>query len=281
MLKFFHANDHFVFLKPNSRSTIRMQFVPLKQTARHCSVVLSNSELGDMVFSVTGSVNKPLPILPETVQQHHYTVVNSETRTLHLSAIANSDFKEDIIIRNCNVSLENALLELSKWELDENTTKRNLLRESLHYAALSHGFSKLHVNDFLEISTTGPDEVIVFSVEGSDSKHFRIPHQVNVPISGPGELLMLYMWYWVGACGAGCVRRWVRAATCGTGCIRHWVQACGTGWVGAALGGWVGAALGGWVGAALGGCMRHWVHACGTGWVGVALGGCMRAALGV
>lgn len=168
-----------------------MQFVPLKLATRHCSVVLSNSELGDVVFSVTAFVNKPVPILPETKRQHRSTVVNSETRTLHLNTTSNLDFKEDIIIRNCNVSLENALLELSKWELDENDAKRSLLTESLHYAALSHGFSKLHVSDFLEISKSGSEETIVFSVERSDDRHFNMPTQVKVPTSGVGTYVLL------------------------------------------------------------------------------------------
>ena len=183
-LKSFHVNNHSVCLKPNSQSVITMQFIPLKLAMRHCSVVLSNPNLGDIVCSVTGVVNKPIPLLPETVHQHRCTVVNSETRTLHLSATTDVDFIEDIIIHDCNIALENALLEVSKWELDERDVRRSLLTESLHYAALSRGFSQLHVTDFLEISKTGSEETIVFSIEKSGDRHFNIPSQVNVPTSG-------------------------------------------------------------------------------------------------
>lgn len=164
-----------------------MKFVPLKLSPRHCSVVLANSDLGDIVLSVTAFVNKPVPILPEALQQHHSTVVDLETRTLHLNTASNLEVEENIIIRNCNISLENALLEVSKWELDEQDVKRTLLAESLHYAALSYGFTKLHLNDFLEIWNSGPEETIVFSVESSNQKQFTMPKQVNVPTAGTGR----------------------------------------------------------------------------------------------
>lgn len=192
-LKSFHANNRSICLKPNSRSVITMQFIPLKLAVRNCFVVLSNPNLGDIVCSVSGLVNKPVPILPETVHQHCCTLVNPETSTLHLSTTTNVDFEEDIIIHDCNVALETALLELSKWELDECHIRRSLLTESLHYAALSHGFSQLHVADFLEISTTGSEETIVFSIEKSgDDRHFTMPSQVNVPTSGACKILTIF-----------------------------------------------------------------------------------------
>lgn len=151
-------------------------------------MVLSNLELGDVVFSVTASVNKPIPMLPESLLKHQSAMVNLETRTLHLITAPNIELLQDITLWSCNFPLENALLEISKWELNEHDLKRRLLTESLHYAALSSGVSKLHINDFLEVCSTGSTETIVFSVEGSDDKHFTLPSQVNVPTTSAGNL---------------------------------------------------------------------------------------------
>lgn len=180
-LKLFHSKDELIDLDPGSLTVITIQFVPLKLVARHCSVVLSNPDLGDVVLSITARVNKPLPTLPETLHSHHSTIVNSETRTLHLNTTATSTLREDIVIRNSNLALEKALLEISKWELSDSDLKRRLLTESLHYAALSSGVSKLQIDDFLRICQDESEESVAFTIEGSDDKHFILPNLVNVP----------------------------------------------------------------------------------------------------
>lgn len=188
----FHSDKELINLDHGSSSDITIQFVPLKLNTRHCCVVLSDKGVGDIVFSITGVVNKPLPLLPETLHSNHFTVVNSETRTLHLSATANSTVNESLIIRNPNLSLENALLEITKWKMNENDLKRRLLTESLRYAALSNGVSSLQQKNFLD---TCNETALIFNVEGSDNTHFIFPGHVKVPIVITG-ICNKYCCYW-------------------------------------------------------------------------------------
>ena len=181
----FHSNNESIDLDPDSSTVISIQFVPLKLNSRHCSIVLTNPELGDVVLSIIALVNKPLPMLPETLHHHHSTVMNSETNTLHLNTTVNSNVEEEIVMHISNSSLENALLEICKWEIGDNDLKRRLLAASLHYATLSSGVYKLQVNDFLEISQDGAEETVVFTIESSN-KHFILPDHVNIPTAITG-----------------------------------------------------------------------------------------------
>ena len=192
-LNFFHCNDSVVEIDSDVSTAITIQFIPLKQMGRYCSVVLSNSEFGDLVLSICASVNQPQPTLPEIMHPNPSTVINMESRTLHLNATTNLAVKENIVIQNSNVSLEKALLEISKWGLCEDDSKNQLVMESLHYAALACGISKLHIGNCLNVSSNKFEEAVVFTVNGSDNKHFIFPEQVSVPTSITGIELSIFL----------------------------------------------------------------------------------------
>ena len=174
-------------LCPTSSTSVTIQFVPLKPNARHCSVVLSSPHLGDLVLSVCALVDPPQPILPEMLHSNPSTVINVESKTLHLNTTIKSAVKESILIRNSNICLEEALLEISKWGLNERDLKNELLSDSLHYAALAHGISRLDIGNCLNVSSNELEEAVVFTVSGSDNQHFIFPEQVSAPTSTPGN----------------------------------------------------------------------------------------------
>ena len=175
-----------ITLDPGSSHSITVCFVPLKLQGRHCCVVASSKELGDVVFSITAIVNSPIPLLPETLRSNHYTFINSDTRTLHLSATTETILKESIVIHNSNLSLENALLEISKSKLTDTYVKSRLLTESLHYAALSNGVANPQQMAFLETCNEADTELLLFRIEGSDDQHFIFPDHIKVPIAIEG-----------------------------------------------------------------------------------------------
>ena len=186
-INLFHCKDKYIKLVPGASNMIAVIFVPLKLNPRHCSIVLFNSELGDIVLSISALVNHPIPLLPNTLHRHHHTVVNPETRTLHLNTVANSNVIEDIVLKSLNLAFEDALLEISKWKLNEHELNHRLLTGSLRYAALSSGISHLCLDDCVNFSNIGSEEFIVFTVEGSDNEHFILPKEVKVPTNVKGK----------------------------------------------------------------------------------------------
>lgn len=185
------AVQSWLYLEPGHTVVLTLKFLPLKLEPRHCAIVLKNKELGDIILSVYATVKHPKPIVPECKCLNSSTVVNTQTRTLHLKAHAGQRMDEEIIIHSNNVAFENAMLEISKWDMSSVELKRRILSKSLKYAALSTAIdtlgmdeeSKEHKHQLLEGC-----ERIVFSVEGSDTKHFQFPKEVSLSASNKGKV---------------------------------------------------------------------------------------------
>lgn len=189
-LKLFHCYDNLITVDlDNSAIMITVHFVPLRFHTRHCFLVLSNPQCGDVVISIAAKVNKPLPSLPKPLHCNSSTFINTETRTIHFNTFADAlNFAEDIVLPHSNLLLEAALMEISKWELSENELKIRLLTESLQFATLSSKFSKTHVADCVNISSGQ----LVFSIEG-DNDHFILPEILDVPAYPKGGFTMILL----------------------------------------------------------------------------------------
>ena len=182
------ANQSTIFLESGYTASLVLKFVPLKLIPRHCAVTLKNKELGDIVLSVYATVTSPKPSVPESRYLNSSTVVNTQTRTLHLKAHAGQSIEEEIIFSRSNVAFENALLEVSKWSMSQKEIKQRLLSESFKYAILSTAITVLGNDNELQNHQLEKCEKIVFSIKGSDNKHFCFPREVCLLASSKGNL---------------------------------------------------------------------------------------------
>ena len=179
-----------VHLEPGDPKSIVMKFVPLKRESRRCFIVLSNIELGDLVLSVSASVKHPQPILPQSNCLSSFTIVNPQTKTLHLKVHAGQSVEEEIVINSSNIAFENAILEISKWEMSGEELRRRQLTESLRYAALTTAIATLGLDNKVKTykdDQSGESEVLFFSVHGSDMEHFSLPEEIAVPANNNGN----------------------------------------------------------------------------------------------
>ena len=193
MHMFYLADQSRIHLEPGSSAVLILKFVPLTQKPRHCAVILKNKELGDIILSVFATVKDPTPIVPETRFLNSSTVVNSQTRTLHLKAYAGQTVEEEIIIDQNNVAFENAMHEICKWDMSPLEIKQRHLSESFKYAMLSTAIAALGMDskpstckDWLPEGR----ERITFSVEGSDNEHFTHPEEISLPVNSGGKYWM-------------------------------------------------------------------------------------------
>ena len=177
------TNQNKIFLEPGHTTSLSLKFVPLKLMPRHCAIILKNKKLGDIVLSVYVTVSLPNPSVPETRYLNSSTVVNTQTRTLHLKAHAGQIIEEEIIISSNNVAFENALLEISKWNMSQLETKQRIVSESFKYAILSTANMVLGRDD----DQLEGHENIVFSVEGSDNKYFSFPTEIYLLANSKGK----------------------------------------------------------------------------------------------
>ena len=191
------TNQSKIFLEPGCTTSLVLKYVPLKLLPRHCTVALKNKELGDVVLSVYATVSLPKPSIPESRYLNSSTVVNTQTRTLHLKAHAGQTIEEEIIISSNNVAFENALLEVSKWNMSQMEIKQRTVSESFKYAVLSTAKAVLGGDDVLQNHQLEGQEKIVFSIEGSDSEHFCFPEEVCLLANSKGKVSKASVLAWM------------------------------------------------------------------------------------
>ena len=184
------ANQDRIFLEPGYTISLVLKFVPLKLMPRHCAITLKNKKLGDIVLSVYATVSLPKPSIPESRYLNSSTVVNSQTRTLHLKAHAGQTIEEEIIISTNNVALDNALLEISKWSMTQTEIKQRIVSESFKHVILSTAKMVLQgKDDELQNHQLEDQDKIVYSIDGSDNKHFCFPGEVCLLANNKGKSL--------------------------------------------------------------------------------------------
>lgn len=189
-LPYTESGGQLVCLEPGEAEPILMKFVALKQDSRRCFIVLSNKDLGDLVLSINAVVKHPQPMLPHSNCLSSFTVINPQTKTLHLKVHAGQCVQEEIVIDSNNIAFENAILEISKWEMPEAELRRRQLTESLRYAALTTAISTLGLGNELKMcedEKSVDSDVLCFSVHGSDTEHFSLPDKIAVPAKNNGS----------------------------------------------------------------------------------------------
>lgn len=182
-MKVFNPHAHQVYLEPGLPATLMVTFVPLKMEPRHCSVVLQNEDLGEMIISVRATVKLPFPTLPKISGTNSQFFVNPNTQTLHLKAYAGETVEEDLILSSENASLESALLEICQWGMSDVELKRRMLTDSLKYAALASAMECLGLEKkFMTATGTIHEDMnkLVFRVDGAN-ENFQLPESVAVP----------------------------------------------------------------------------------------------------
>lgn len=179
-------------MQPGKSIQIQLQFVPVKMEPRHCAVMITNNKIGEIVLSVTAQVKLPYPFVPQSRLLDPHTVINKNTKTVHLKAHAGQKVHEEIVVQSRNGAFEKALLELSKWDMSSAELKRRLLGQSLQHAALSAAVATLGLHDEPKTyrdDLTEDSDKLVFAVQGGN-EYFGLPEVIAVPGSQRGTAIL-------------------------------------------------------------------------------------------
>ena len=194
-MQLFNSPVRTVHLEPHQPIPITIQFVPLKMEPRHCAVVLSHHDLGEIVLSITASVKLPYPIVPQSNLLNPHTIVNKQSKTVHLKVHAGQAVEEEVVIASRNPSFEKAVLEISKWGMSPTELKHRVLSESLHYAALSTAIATLRLDKkpmtYKDSLSEEPD-CLTFKVNGNNA-YFSLPSVISVPQKGSAVLPVKFL----------------------------------------------------------------------------------------
>ena len=190
-MRVFHCATSSLPLSPDQPSTLPIDFTPLKMEQRHCAVLLSCEELGQIVVSIIAIVKLPRPIVPLSPLINKHSVIDTQSRALHLKVHAGQEIKEELVITSTNPALEQALLDVSIWGMDETELRRRFLSESLRFAALTTAIETLdlapHPNT--RNQKTDSNDVLVFSVTGSN-EYFILPDEISIPTVGSSSAVL-------------------------------------------------------------------------------------------
>ena len=169
---------------------IRLQFVGLKLGFHQCYIIVTNSEQYDIVLSATAEVKEPLPMLPSIAFKSQHTTVNLETKTIHLNTVIGETIEEHFIVQSRNEAFEDALIQMSKWEMSERDLNQHLRTGTLKFATLSCKFSKLFGEDLVHNIS---EDIVTFTTENNSSENFHLPSILNVPTHGMVCYICSYM----------------------------------------------------------------------------------------
>ncbi len=188
-MQLFNSPVDTVHLVPGRKTQLSIQFVPIKMEPRYCTVVLSNVEIGEIVLSIAALVKLPYPLVPRVTLADPHTIVNEQSRTVHLKAHSGQSIREEIVVPSRNPAFERAVLEISRWGMTETELKHRTLSESLACAALTTAVSMLGLNDqlksYTDNLTPGLSDQIAFKIEGAD-EFFSLPEAISVPAQQNG-----------------------------------------------------------------------------------------------
>ena len=184
----FNSQADRVYLEPSLPTTLTLTFVPLKMERRHCTIVLHNDDIGDIILSIRATVQLPLPTLPQTRGTDSRFFINVETQTLHLKAYAGETINEELLVISENESLQKALLEVCRWGMSEVELKRRMLTDSMKHAALTTAMRCLELEEKTPEATDDIAEdldKLVFRVDGANEL-FKLPDTIAVPAGKGG-----------------------------------------------------------------------------------------------
>lgn len=179
-MKLFHTHFTTIALQPNQQMDIEVEYIPLKMFPRHCSIILHNEKLGDLVFVICTTVNLPLPSL--SVSQSPNTVVDQYTKTIHMKTVLGDSIQEVININVNNESFESAVQRLGEWEMSPEERKRLLTTGSVGYVSLLGAVKALNLESKHKTHTdclTDEDSCLHFDVS-CDSEYLKVPETVSV-----------------------------------------------------------------------------------------------------
>ncbi|XP_034145586.1 cilia- and flagella-associated protein 47 [Esox lucius] len=188
------VNDFFstvrsVFLTAGQTDTINMLYLPFRPGTRHCSVLLVNQQVGELVYLVKGTADLPLPSPLTMKPSPHIVHMNSATSggaqplpRVSLRCGMGSTLDEVVCVPLVNGLWERALATVGE--------QRRSLTHTLDSSSIRAGVATVALPASQALHVHGPaqSQVVEYSVEVSLPEHFLVPDTVSVPVAGDARV---------------------------------------------------------------------------------------------
>ncbi|XP_063101752.1 cilia- and flagella-associated protein 47 isoform X3 [Cavia porcellus] len=190
----FFCSVHAVFLKGNESASLEIYYLPFGVHTRYCAIILSNQEVGELIYILQGNGLVPLPSsflstepsspidFNSSLEEEH----NKDHPILYLKCKLCQTLEVSLKLPLTNEAKEKALAfaaqrEMSTIEYERRLITGTLESSSIRVAVALLGLTKIEALMLFHMSKLKKPKFILFRTELSLPEHFVIPPKIYLP----------------------------------------------------------------------------------------------------
>ncbi|XP_049985737.1 cilia- and flagella-associated protein 47 isoform X2 [Alexandromys fortis] len=182
------------FLEAKGSSSLEIYYLPFDMHVRYCAVILSNKEIGDLIYIVEGkgliplpsnfhSMKPPSPIDYSISLEEEY---NKEDPVLYLGCKPYQILDVDLKVPLTNEAKEKALAfaaqqQMSTLEYERRAITGTLESSTIRVAIALLGLTKIECLLLFNMSKLKKPKSILYTTELSLPAYFNIPRKIYIP----------------------------------------------------------------------------------------------------
>ncbi|XP_036923682.1 cilia- and flagella-associated protein 47 [Sturnira hondurensis] len=184
-----------IHLRVKEPSRLVLSFVPFELQIRYCVIILSNREIGELIYAVEGKVTIPLPSrLPartsSVLHNNEYKSppedCNEEDSVLYLKCKPKDIMDVELILPLTNEAKEKALAYAAQRQMSDVEYQRRLLTgtlesSSIRVAIALLGLTRVETSRLFNISKLKQPKFISYVTSVSLPGYFHVPREIYIP----------------------------------------------------------------------------------------------------
>ncbi|XP_036083014.1 cilia- and flagella-associated protein 47 isoform X3 [Rousettus aegyptiacus] len=190
----FFCTTRTIHLGMKRTSNLELFFLPFDMLTRYCIIVLSNKQIGELIYIAEGKGTIPLPsgFLPVNCStSHDYSsspeeVFNEEEPVLYLKCKPHHILNVDLILPLTNEAKEKALAFAAQQQMSDLEYRRRLITgtmesSSIRVAIALLGLTRVETCTLFNISKLKTPKSILYTTELSLPEYFYVPNKIYIP----------------------------------------------------------------------------------------------------
>uniref|UniRef100_A0A8C6RQF7 Cilia and flagella associated protein 47 n=1 Tax=Nannospalax galili TaxID=1026970 RepID=A0A8C6RQF7_NANGA len=189
----FFCSTPTIFLGANGSSSLELFYLPFDIHLRYCAIILSNKEIGDLIYIVEGKGLIPLPssflpIKPPNPMDYSSSLeeCNKEDPVLYLNCKPHQILDVELKLPLTNEAKEKALAfaaqqQMSTLEYERRAIAGTLESSTIRAAIALLGLTEIECILLFNTSKLKKPKSTVYTTELSLPAHFSIPRKIFIP----------------------------------------------------------------------------------------------------
>ncbi|XP_045646419.1 LOW QUALITY PROTEIN: cilia- and flagella-associated protein 47 [Ursus americanus] len=190
----FFCSTHTLHLGVKGTSSLELLFLPFDMHTRYCVIILSNKEIGELIYVVEGKGMIPLPssFFPKdsSASLDYSTspeeVFSKENPVLYLKCELHQILDVDLKLPLTNEAKEKALAFAAQQQMSDIEYERRLITgtlesSSVRVAIALLGLTKIETCTLFNTSKLKKPKSVLYTAELSLPEHFDMPKKIYIP----------------------------------------------------------------------------------------------------